>query len=421
MRRFLYITPYFPPQRRVGSLRPLKFARHLPTFGWSPVVLADFRPDDATSAGLLEQLPDSTTLRFDYSARAEATYQAWRAGNTPSDLGTRVVRGPSAFDRLWNPEWIPLGEHLLRIPYAVRAGQRALDEFPQCEAIVVNADPYAALVVGRTLARRNRLPLICDLRDPWSVCDLRRPLRPALQRSVVDRLERGLIDASARYVVNSEATAAAYRSHHAGVPPERFEVIRNHADAELIGHGSFTVRDAFTILFMGNFRRFLEGEALLEALGRVVREMGTTTEIRLEVPGRVSERTLELAREFGVEEALVAAPFVPYLEVGSYLKTADLLVSLMNESQLRLPAKIFDYATTDRPILSIGGHAELKLIVDALGGVSVGQHDVDAIAAALRAAIDEGPSRNVDRQGHGLDSKTASARLAELLDSAVAG
>jgi hypothetical protein len=420
VRRFLYISPYFPPQRRVGALRPLKFARHLPSHGWSPVILADLRPGDATSAGLLEQLPEAATVRFDYSRGAAAAFDVWRTTDATADEGTRVVRGPSTVNQFWNPEWVPLGEHLPRIPYAVAAGQRALNEFGSCEAIVVNADPYAALIVGQILARRNGLPLICDLRDPWSVCDLRRPRRPALQRTLVDRLERGLIESSARYIVNSEATAADYRAHHRHVPEDRFEVIRNHADAELIRHGAYEPRSGFTILFMGNFRRFLEGEALLEALGRVLSERGDEGPVRLEVTGRVSETTLSIAREFGVDDALVAAPFVPYLEVGSYLETADLLVSLMNESRLRLPSKIFDYATTDRPILSIGDHPELASIVRSLGGVSVGLRDVDAIAAALREAIAAGANQSVDRAGHGLDSTTASAKLAAVLDSATA-
>ncbi len=41
MRPFLYISPYFPPDSRVGALRPLKFVRHLPSCGYRPVVLAD--------------------------------------------------------------------------------------------------------------------------------------------------------------------------------------------------------------------------------------------------------------------------------------------------------------------------------------------------------------------------------------------
>ena len=418
MRRFLYITPYFPPQRRVGALRPLKFARHLPSFGWSPVVLADLRPENATTNGLLEDLPAETDIRFAYSKGAPDAYRAWESSGADTTPPARVARAPGALEKFWNPEWVPLFEHLPRIPHAVEAGQRALAAFPECEAIVVNADPYAALLVGRTLARKNKLPLICDLRDPWSVCDLRRSRRPALQRTLIDRLERGLIQESARYIVNSEATAAAYRARYSDVPADRFEVIRNHADAELIGHGSFEPRDAFTILFMGNFRRFLEGESLLEALGRVVAELAGEISLQLEVTGRVSEHTLELAERFGVRDALVAAPFVPYREVGSYLQTADLLVSLMNESKLRLPAKIFDYATTDRPILSVGGHPELERIVHGLGGISVGLNDVDGIANALRNAIRAGRNRRVERAGHGLDSKTATAKLAAVLEAA---
>jgi hypothetical protein len=36
----LLITPYFPPMSVVGAKRPLNLVRHLPRFGWQPVVLA---------------------------------------------------------------------------------------------------------------------------------------------------------------------------------------------------------------------------------------------------------------------------------------------------------------------------------------------------------------------------------------------
>ena len=39
MRRVLMIVPFFPPMAGGGVHRPLAFARHLPRYGWRPVVL----------------------------------------------------------------------------------------------------------------------------------------------------------------------------------------------------------------------------------------------------------------------------------------------------------------------------------------------------------------------------------------------
>ena len=57
LRRFLYISPYFPPQLKVGALRPLKLLRYLEPRGWAADVLCDLRRSDATGASLERLLP----------------------------------------------------------------------------------------------------------------------------------------------------------------------------------------------------------------------------------------------------------------------------------------------------------------------------------------------------------------------------
>jgi hypothetical protein len=38
-RKILLVTYHFPPSPAVGGIRPAKFAKYLPEFGWTPVVL----------------------------------------------------------------------------------------------------------------------------------------------------------------------------------------------------------------------------------------------------------------------------------------------------------------------------------------------------------------------------------------------
>jgi hypothetical protein len=46
----LMIAPYFVPRRRVGALRPFKFAIHLRKYGYNPVVLTIANPDGNLTA-----------------------------------------------------------------------------------------------------------------------------------------------------------------------------------------------------------------------------------------------------------------------------------------------------------------------------------------------------------------------------------
>ena len=48
MKKVLMITYNFPPIVTVGAIRPVKFAKYLPKFGWTPVILTIKHPGPLT-------------------------------------------------------------------------------------------------------------------------------------------------------------------------------------------------------------------------------------------------------------------------------------------------------------------------------------------------------------------------------------
>lgn len=429
MRRFLYLTPYFPPQTRVGALRPLKFARHLPDFGWAPVVLADLGRGDDIDQRLYDLVPDSCEVVWDYSSRAAGTWRALEQRQVgegspsprrePSRIARAVGRVIHRVGRAVpppSPELLPLGEHSPRMLHALRSGRRLLKRYP-CEAILVNADPYAACLVGRRLGKEFGLPVIQDLRDPWALCELRRPRRPWAQRRLVDWLERSCVEDCARFILNTRTTLEDYRAHYHDIPPDRFDFIRNHSDVDIISGGDHAPRQRYTLLFPGSFRRFVKGHVMIEALGELRRRGHTERDLALMVTGELTEDARQLARRLGVEDMLEDHPFVPYREVGTFMKAADLLVSLSTISHQRIPAKVYDYAMISRPILAVCEEPELKEMLGELGGAYVhGLNDAVGIADSVEAEMRRGRRRIIDRSQVGLDSVTASGKLARILD-----
>lgn len=424
MRRLLYLSPFFPPQSRVGALRPLKFVRWLRTFGWEPVVLADLRASDECDAALAAQIPADVEVVRDY-ARGTRTSPVERSpAPTPAARGM-TPRGTHSALRRWvdrtfsNPELLPLGEHSVDIPHALAAGRRLLSQ-RRFDAILTNADPHAALLVGTELGRRFGVPHIADLRDPWAPCELRRPLRPAPQRRLVDALERRVVTGSARVILNTETARAAYVAHYADLPPEHFACIRNHADRDLVLHGTHRRGDRFRILFHGNFRRHVEGDVLIEALGELARRRIDLAAVEFLVTGAIPAEVRARADALGVGGLLVDHPWVPYVETLSFLDTADLLVSLSHATNQRIPAKIYDYLACDRPMLALCDNPELEDLLHRAGGVDVrGLNDVAGVADAFERALRAGRNQRVNRAPTGTDSRTATEALAAVLDRAV--
>jgi len=440
MRRFLYISPYFPPDGRVGALRPLKFVRHLGAHGWEPVVLADFHPGAAGAPELAAAVPAGVAVHFDYGWWAAAAARAWwgaARGSGPAACPPAPLAAPSGAIRRFgaavgrwlerlvqNPELVPLGEHLIDLPHAHEAARRVFAR-SRCEAIVVNADPFAALLVGRSLARETGAPLVADLRDPWAPCELRRPLRPAPQRAVVDALERSVVEASSYVVLNTEEARDAYRAHYADLEPARFVTIRNHADRALIGATSAADRagsSPFELLYLGQLRRFVEGDTLTAALGELGRRGIGPTRLRLHVVGAVGAAVLERVRALGVGDQLQVSDAVPLGQIGAVMAAADLLVAESHAGRQRIPAKIYEYLASPRPLLVVTDNPELRSLLERAGGARwCARGDAAGVADRIEEALAGARRPDVVRRDLGLDSATASRRLAELLDRAVAG
>lgn len=456
LRRFLYISPYFPPAAKVGALRPLKFARHLPPLGWAPVVLADLAPGPLDPE-LLPLVPPSAVVVRDYSRKAGRRHRAllrstWdRQRSIPegeaerreplgpegwlAELGSRLSALPRMAEAgslaallrpvrellagFENPELLTLGPHVADIPHALGAGRRLLQRY-RCEAILVNADPYAAMLVGRELSRETGLPLVLDLRDPWAPCELRRPLRPLPQRELADYLERLAVSAAARVILNTENAREAYLTHYPDLPAGRFCTIRNHADPSLFDKPGEPCGSEFLLLLLGNLRRFVSGNALLEALAEVSRRDLGGQRVRLKVVGAAPREARELALDLGVEQCIQWCAPTSYRRVGALMHGADLLVSISHPGLQRIPAKTFDYLTSHRPILSVTDNPELTHILDQAGGARVHSlDDVPGIAASIVEEVRLGRRRRVDRRDVGASSAAASAKLARILEEVV--
>lgn len=383
------------------------------------MVLADHDSSSRVDAEAAAAVPASVAVVRDYSRRAARTRAHQR--QRPSD--DRAQAGQVAA-RWVNPEWIPLGAHSLSIPHAVMAGCRLAKE-RACRAVMVNADPYAAALVGRRIAWRTRLPLVLDLRDPWAPCELRRPRRPAWARRLEDRLERRCVEQASAVVLSSATARAAYVAHYSDLDADRFHCVRNAADAALMGIPDPAGSPAATprtdparprqLLFLGGFRRFLPAEDWLAAL--LPLNAGDTSPIELVVAGWLPPSAIRAARRLGVRHHVRGTDPVSHTRVGELMESVDVLLAQTQPGgQQRLPAKLFDYLATTRPVVLLSDSDEARDLAGSLEGVwCAGTENPDRLAAAITEALGRG---TVPRRGDAYSIRHSARALAAILDQA---
>lgn len=425
MRQFLYITPYFPPQTQVGALRPLKLVRQLPALGWQPIVLCDLWPSDGMDAELEKLVPPQVVVVRNYSHRATS---AWADLHAPATRAVAkranpVARAKPLHERLlpaWlqNPELVPLGEHSPDMLWAYRAALQTISQYPKIEAVVVNADPFAAAVVGAWLHTKTKLPVVQDFRDIWAPCKLRRPRRPRPWRWLEDKLERFCFDHAAHIVINTETSLNDYWHFYPEMPRDRFSLLRNFFDADLVSHGRHAGHNRFTLLHLGNFSRFRTAEPLIRAMARAL-EMGLARDtVQVLSTGEYGQAARELAAELGIADLLHTEQQVPYHHVGAMCSAADLLVYIAEpKADQRIASKLYDYLGSGRPLLSISDNPEsAAMLAGSSDTVQYGHADVEAMASFVVTQVALGRQRTVTHALAGWTAFEAGKRYRHILE-----
>lgn len=390
-RRFLLVSPYFPPMSRIGGKRALHLCRNLPAFGWEPVVLAAPPRDGHVDPELVEALPEGLVVSRGYAGALRSLgHRLLRPARLPFEETRAPGQAPRMRDRTVLGQDMgfvtPLDQYVFDLRAAVREGADLIARYG-LEAIHVSADPWSGFLAGVALHRRTRAPLVLDLRDPWSLAAGKMALRPAFTRLLVRRMEEDAFRRAARIVLNTAEACRAYREAYRGrVPAERFTYVRNAFDAGLFRAADAAPPAAFTVLYFGRFQRFVRPHALADSFARFVAREGLgPAQARLAFAGGLRPQDLEPLRAAGLEAHVDRVGFVPYRDGLSTLRAAHVLALVVPPGlELNIPGKLYDYLAARRPILALSANREVDAILaETSSGVSAPYGDAEAGAQRL--------------------------------------
>lgn len=431
MRSVLFISLKFPPLSDIGAKRALRFVRRLPAHGWRPTVLTLPEPAPAQrDPSLVPLVPAGLALDRGYAGGLaftviDAVKERWSrsVGRTVGGGAARRRAGRGliywledlAEGLMVTDEWLPF------VAAGYRAGRRLLAQAPHA-AIYVCGDPNSAYLTGWLLARRTGLPLVLDLRDPWTLDPTIRRLKRGPALALEEALERRIFGDAARVILNTEQARAAHVARFPELPARRFATIHNACDPELVS----PVRERppadapLTIAHFGNYHRLRSARVFLEGLARVA----ARRPVRFVNHGEVRPDDLAHARRLGLDGSIACPGYLPYADGPRALSRAHvLLLEQRNEAAVQIPGKFYDYLLARRPILSLSRNPELAEALAASGiGVEVDPSSPAAVAAALERLADLDLDRFDARFDHASLARFSAAHttraLARIFDEA---
>lgn len=382
--RLLLISYHFAPDSAVGALRWQKLARYAAARGWGldvialhpaqlkaadPGRLADL-PPGVRVYGIplphvrVEQLGDIVWRIYDSARRLRRRLAPQRA-----DHGEPRRESVPRSEVRWRPRslrdltrayfaWL---DHAVTGRWARDAAKCALQLYEPAvhRAVISCGPPHMAHEAGRIVARATGLPFVMDLRDPWS---LMQRLPEAVASPVWFRLaawhERRAVERAALIVANTEPLRNVMRGAHRGAA-SRIIAVPNGFDDEPVPPSRPTRR--FTIAYAGTIYFDRDPRTLFRAAARLVTDRGLSPQdFAIELMGNVTSLDgvgiEQMAREEGLGAYVRTFAPRPRREALEFLSRASMLAILPQDSDMAIPAKVFDYMRFDAWLLALAEH-----------------------------------------------------------------
>lgn len=378
MKRLLMIAFHFPPfGLSSGILRTINFARHLPRFGWEPLILtAHPRAYQSVSGGQPVNLPPSTIVERAFALDSARHFA----------LKGRYPRFTARPDR-WITWWlgaVPKGLGMIRTH--------------KPDAIWSTFPIATAHVIGHSLHRLSGLPWIADFRDPMAQDGY--PADPRVWQSF-KRVEENAVRRASFCVFAAPGAARMYRERYGEALGTRLAVVENGYDEESFAPLGPSLKDKGPLL-PGTFTLVHSGivypserdptqlfQALRQMLGDGRLKPGELR-VRLRAPAHEAflKKLIDASR---LGEIVEIAPSLPYREALEEMMRADgLLVLQASNCNDQIPAKAYEYLRCRRPILALTDPAgDTARLLQGAGTRSIVRLDsAEDIARELRHFLD---------------------------------
>jgi len=430
----------------VGGFRVVKACKFLPEFGWQPVVLTVKEGFNyAYDYSMLEKLPpELKVIRTRYfsplmwwdersqpqtatSQKSDSSTSSGEKGASPETNSGSMIGRSKQFVR--NLISIP-DSHNFWVPFATAAGLKAIHR-EKIDAILTTSPPASTHLIGCKLSWLTGRPLVVDYRDLWTQNEGYHLRKFSSGLRGIDRwLEKRVLKRASAIVTATDEFSELVRENNRYKRPELIATITNGIDPNDFKDIEFPDKknEKFTLLHLGSLYGNRNPEFFFKALGAWL-------ERRPEAVPKTS--VLFYGNTPGYESMLKGSPLEQVVEFRGHVPQHEILPMLWRSDMLLLilgfhpggagvmPAKLFEYICTGRPILAfVPEGVAAKVIREHKRGTPVTGEDIESTVQALDVEFSawqerSGPPPSSFQLPEAFDRRIQNKKLAEILHSIV--
>jgi glycosyltransferase involved in cell wall biosynthesis len=369
-KRLLLLCYYFPPAPLALAQRVAKLCKYLPReTGWIPQVICgeltlDVPGLDNSLLSELSEILGVERVGGYLSSNLARQLKAWHL-DKPMRLWRKLTVRPDAYG-----DWIET---------AVTAAEKKFPGGKGFQVILASGPPNSVYVVGARLSERWNVPLVIDMRDPWSQIWGKPHWFISWCSRQSEPIEQEAYQKSAAIITNTPGNLRDLRRRFPQYT-EKIEMIPNGFDPEdldreqgphLCGNGES--REVVHLLYLGGLRGRGYEEPFLRVLADYLAEHPEERHgLRVHFVGGTLPQVEALVQPFGLKDICQAHGIVPGNAVGRPLAEADIYVLLLPHGNCdSVPAKSYYYLAGGKYIFAMVRDGSTQKLLSELKDLAV--------------------------------------------------
>ena len=366
-KKVLIITYYWPPFSSPGVQRWLKFVKYFDQFNIKPhIYTPDISNINQVDQSLISDIPETAVIikkpifLLDSILKLflPKKHSQYNNGLIPSINNLTFIDKILLYVR---------GNFIIPDPKIYWANKSV--SFIQnyialngIETIITTGPPHSMHLLGQKIKKSTNIKWIADFRDPWTNIWYHKKFY--FSKSTLAKhklLELGVLNDADHIVVTSDTLKDEYSK----LTKTHISTITNGFD---YSNDNLAVLDKkFTISHIGSILSDRNPEMLWRVLSKAIKEIeGFKDLFILNLIGNVSDEVILSVKEFSLDIYVKLIGHIPYSDTKKYLKKSQILLLIQtnnNESNSIIPAKLFEYLNSNRPIISISNNIDVKKII----------------------------------------------------------
>ena len=410
-KRCLIITYYFPPVGGGGVQRILKLIKYISKSGWQATVL---------TAGIdLASIPEDKSLESDLPETCNVIRIHDDRDNKSQSVFTKFrVAG---FALRWTSAFFYIPD--IRVKWLKPALSVALKEIKtnHFDCVLVSSPPYSLTTLAVNLQEKTDIPVILDMRDPWTTNPYKIHPTP-IHKKIDQQIEKENI-AKIKWGVSAYSSLINfYQQTISDFSKQNWQHIPNGYDEGDFSHLSKagTEKSEFNLAFSGTFYSHINNpKNLFKAIKTLIKRYPEqANKIKFHHFGKSNINLQKLAQKHGIEDYVISHGYIDHHECLQELKRMSALCFILDEthqhSGMTIGGKVYEYLRLEKPILAmvpIDGEAA-QLIRQTKSGVVVSSEDAEGIAEILNNWILNKPEISIK----GIENYSRESQARQFLD-----